>query len=740
MLRSLPILLAAGFIVAVMVGIGRMLLRALGIRLYRQEEDPLAFVIGAACLSLLTFVLCAIGLARKNVFLLAGLAILSIAVRRGAHRPTGERFAPLPAFWKWLFGSIFAVYCVVYFFNAMAPETSPDGSTYHLGIVSRYLREHAFVRLPTSIYANLSQGIELLYLPAFAFGRHSAAALLHFAFLVTLTLLILSYARRFGFPGAGVCAALLVFVSPIVGVDGTSAYNDVATAAIIFTGFYLAWIWASDPSSGALLGPLGLVAGFAYAAKYTAFLLVPYVLAVVAWKSFRRGVPIVKPLLITAGCAALMIAPWMIKNAVWFQNPVSPFFNSLFPNPDVHISFEKEYGFMMRHYQGLKSDWEIPLELTVRGGVLGGLLGPVFLLAPLGLIAALWPSGRRLLLAALIFGLPYMANIGTRFLIPTLPFVALCMGLALAQSRFVVAALLIAHAVLSWPKILPKYVASNAWRLIRPVPIRQALRFQREEDYLNFTMPHWATARMIDKLVPAGAKVFTFNGAAEAYTSHEMVVGFQSAYGERIRDIIWTPLIPELEPTWLLRFRYPAQPLRQIRVVQMATAAPPDMWSIAEFRIFRGTDELPRAADWKLRAKPNPWDVQLAFDNSPVTRWRSWDFLHPGMSVAVEFPALQITDSVLLECSHDQYTIQIKLEGMDDTGKWKTLAEKPEESHAKPMIGLRRVAAEEIKARGVSYLLVYDFDYGSDDFMKYARAWGATEIGEHNGARLYRLD
>src|SRR5205085_838347 len=83
--------------------------------------------------------------------------------------------------------------------------------------------------------------------------------------------------------GAGVCGALLVFASPVVGIDGTVAYNDVATACIVFTAFYLARIWAAGESNAALLVPLGLVAGFGYAAKYTAFLAVAYAVAVVGW-------------------------------------------------------------------------------------------------------------------------------------------------------------------------------------------------------------------------------------------------------------------------------------------------------------------------------------------------------------------------------------------------------------------------------------------------------------------------
>src|SRR5436190_16599701 len=94
--QALEILFGAGFTVAVCLSLGRLLLRALRVRLYRQEEHPLAFVTGAACLSLLVFLLCAAGAARPGVFLAAGLTTLSVAVLRGVHRPVGKPLPPLP--------------------------------------------------------------------------------------------------------------------------------------------------------------------------------------------------------------------------------------------------------------------------------------------------------------------------------------------------------------------------------------------------------------------------------------------------------------------------------------------------------------------------------------------------------------------------------------------------------------------------------------------------------------------
>jgi hypothetical protein len=200
--QAVYILFGALFTLAVCAALGKLLLRGLGVRLYRQEEHALALMCGAPVLSLLVFAACALGVARKGVFLWLGIAVLALAFWTGAHRSRLQPLPPLGRFWKWLFAAVFAVYAVLYFFNAMAPEFSPDGTTYPLGNIYRYLLHHGFYRITTSIYANLSQGVEMLFLFAFAFGRHSAAALVHCGFLLALPWLMLCWARRAGMGAA----------------------------------------------------------------------------------------------------------------------------------------------------------------------------------------------------------------------------------------------------------------------------------------------------------------------------------------------------------------------------------------------------------------------------------------------------------------------------------------------------------------------------------------------------------
>src|SRR6185437_7558007 len=155
----------------------------------------------------------------------------------------------LPRVIRYLFGGIAAAFTVLYFFNAWAPEISPDGASYHLGLVARYLRARGFERITTDMLAAFSGGVDMLYVPAFAIGRHSAAALLHFTFLMALALAVLAYGKRIGKPLAGAAAALLVYLSPVVGIDGTTAYTDVATAAIVFSVFYWIQLWDANRDS-----------------------------------------------------------------------------------------------------------------------------------------------------------------------------------------------------------------------------------------------------------------------------------------------------------------------------------------------------------------------------------------------------------------------------------------------------------------------------------------------------------
>lgn len=729
-----PILFGAVFTLATAWSLGTLLLSNAALPFYTWERRLFSFVVGSACLSEIMFALSATRFVHRGVLLALGLAIIGYAAYSGALRTSGMAFPPLPTLWRWIFMAAFAAFTWYGFFNALAPEHSADGMSYHLAEVLIYRSAHGFPLITTDMFANLSEGMELLFLFAFDFGRHSAASLVHYAFLIALAFMVLSYGRRIERPKEGIAAAIFTYTCPVTLRDATTAYIDVASAAILFGLFYLLQIW-DDSRDHRLLVPIGILAGFSYDVKYTAFLAVPYATGFVAWKLWRSKKPLVRPLLTVSLVAGAMILPWMLKNWIEVANPISPFGNRIFPNPYVHVSFEEYFRHAFNTY-GLASRWRIPMEVTVKGGQVAGFLGPLFLLTPLALLALRFRAGRQLLLASLIFASTYFSNIGTRFLIPIVPFVSLALALAIATLPWVLLLLVLANLVVCWPGMYLTYCTNYAWRL-ESVPIAAALRRIPEDTYLSQD-EDYRFARMVGRAVPPGHRIFAIGLGGRSYLPREVLIGYQGAANEVMQDILWTPVIAAYQPTRVLKFDSPPREFRKIRVVLEAGDSV-DEWSMSEIRIYNGLKELPRNPSWRLTAHPNPWDVQMAFDNSLVTRWRSWEPAAPGMYVQVDFGQPQTISSVTVESSWDAINTKIGLQAIGTGGEWTTLSDHPSVTIRPIQASLRMAATAELKARGISYVFIRPEDPSATDFRRYAAAWGLAFAGEESGAYLYRI-
>ncbi len=726
----ISIIFGAGFTLAVMWAAGLLLFQRLDVRLHTLERDLLAVPVGGALLSLAVFILCATGAARTPIFLVLGIALVGLAWRFSA--TAGGPLPPVPLLWKWLFGVPFTIYAVIYLSNSLAPEVSPDGAAYHLGFVFRYFREHGFHRLTTNLYGNLSQGVEMLFLFAFAFGRQSAAATVHCCYLLALPLLMLSYGRRIGHPRAGIGAAMLVFLSPLMGIDGVSAYNDVALATTAFALFYLLEIWREE-NQRSLLVPIGIAAGFCFAIKATGIVGFLYAATVILMRKKPRA-------LVTVVAMAAMIAlPWPVKDWLWLGNPASPFLNRAFPNPYVHVDFEEDYRNYSRHYE-LTSLRQWPLAVTVRGD-LAGQLGPLFLLAPIALFALRLREGKQSLLAALFFLVLYPANIDARFLLPTLPFVALAMALAIEVSTVALTLLMVAAFVLALPPVTAMYRGpAGAWR-IEGIPWRAALRITPQDEYLAAHSVAWINATMLDYYVPQGKRVWSTTPIAESYSKTDVMIGYQSAEGELIGDILAIPTHENLMPTKDLQFNFAKRPVRHLRIAETANGTGvKDTWSIGEMKIFDGTSEvLPTGTTWHLDATPYPWDIGLAFDNNPTTRWSSWQTYRGGMHVDVDFGTPVEIDRVELDVANDQPGVRVHPETCD-AGACVPIPTILKTADDPPAADLRPVATRTVKGRGIDYLVVDDGYWTAADMRHDPARWGMEFITERAGNRLYKIN
>ncbi len=720
-------LFGAIFTVAACWGAGIIVIERIGAKLSRAEKFPLAFILGASLVHLFVFAAMALNVAYKPVWVIAFTALIVAGVLRVRFLAGVEHFRMLPRAMRFVVGAIAIPFTALYLANAWAPETSPDGASYHLEIIARYLRAHRFERIATNIYASLGQGVELVYAPAFALGRHSAAALVHLAFLIALALAIFAYGRRIGWPIAGAVAAMLVYLSPVVGRDGTTAYIDVAVAAIVFAVFYWLQIWDEQRDDWLLL-PIGLLAGYAYAAKYTAFVMLPYAMLFALWRTRK-----VRPALLLAAAAAVMIAPWMIKDWIFVHDPVAPFANELFPNPSVHPLVIEEWAKYLRRYD-VANLWTLSIEDTVRGGKTQGIIGPVFLLLPFALLALRERAGRRLLLAGLFVLTTYFSNVGTRFLIPCLPFFALALAIGLSKPWPMLPAILLFHAIVSWPAALPLYADRYLWRLER-FPWRGALGIEPREKYLEANLGNYNLIRMVDAQVPPHERIFSPSGLATSYMSHELIEAFQGALNNTLGDFLSVAQYEDWQPTRALIFHFPERSTTHVRLVQTAQGTGMQQWNVHELRFFDHGREIPRAPVWKLRAQPNPWEVQLAFDNSPVTRWRSWRTGAPGMFIDVDFGRAENIDEVRMETSRDfawPFQFRVEADGAIVTDRF-------EEQPIQYRVPMRRAATYEFAARGIHYILIQDNDWGAADFRDDPELWGLSIIGRSPNGTLFRV-
>lgn len=724
-------MLGAAVTVAGCYALGSVALAWSRAKLDRLERGSLAILVGASWMHLAIFAIMSAKLAyRATWWVLIGASILWAILKR----PSEQTQAARKKGGRWL-NAIMAVICVpytvFYLANAWAPEMSPDGSSYHLGILARYLRAHGFERIETNMYSDLSQGVETVYAPAFSIGKHSAAALVHLALLIAFAIAIYAFGRRIGKTWVGAAAAAIVYISPVVGRDGTTAYIDAATAAIVFAAFYLLQIW-DEQRDDRVLAIAGAMAGYAFAAKYTMGIMAVYATGFVLWRAKK-----IRPVLIVSAAAAVMIAPWLIKNWVLVRDPVAPFALEIFPSPYIHVLAIQDWAEWLRNYS-IPNLWQWPLEVTVRGGFTQGIVGPVFLLLPLALLTLGDPWGRRMLFTGLILLATYPGNLGTRFLIPALPFFAFGIALVFERWKPLLALLVVAHAIASRPSEIERYGAPSVWRIFQ-FPYKAALGIASRETYLARGLGGYGMIRMIEEKVPPGEKVFSLTGIASSYTSREIIEAFPGAFNNLLFDALNVARMPDWQANRRLVFKFPEQRDQHIRIVLTARGGKLEQWNVHELRFYSHGAEVPRNGDWRLTSDPNPWEIGLAFDNSSVTRWRSWESGKPGMFIEVNFGRPESVDEVRMWTSRDYlWPLQFEIQTGGE-GRWQKVSDHFEETEEKPRGFLGRAAMYEFRARGVRYLLVPDSDFTAAEFSEEPAVWGLLLIGRSGDLALYRI-
>lgn len=736
MSATLMPLLGALVTIGASLACGLLLLAILRIELRRIEHHAVAFIAGSACFSLLTLVLASLHWARRGVFY--GVAVALVLAAWNYRRvPDRTHHASMQNRWlSWLGIGAMTAFFAVYVIHSWAPETSPDGMGYHLGIVREYWRAHGLVPV-RSFHGSLPEGMEMLFLCAYSIGENSAAALVHLAFLAALAGLLVAFGARFHHPRAGMMAAVLMVASPVVGRDAAAAYNDVALTACCFALLFVLEIWR-DQSDEKMLVLAGIFAGFATAIKWTGATAILVAALFASWHVVRRRGAAQRALLAFLIPVVLLVGPWIVRNALEIGNPIAPFGNAWFPNPYISPLFELSFGKLMRDFARTSDLRELMRRYTITGAGVGGALGPVFLLAPLSLAALCHAQGRRLLCSCALLAAPFYFNRGTRFLLPALPSLAMTLGIAVESAPTALPALLLFHSLFSWPPRALDYLDSTTWRFER-LPLQTILHPEQREDYLHWRLRGaWSMEKVLREHVPRSARILARTDTAWAYSDHQVLDWYHTSEGHAMLDALWTPMEPARQPTKRIRLGIPGGEYTAIRV-QLNPQPKGAVWSIAELRFLSQGQEVPRAARWRIHANAEPWAVPFAFDNSAVTRWRIGGDFTRQPYVEVRFGKRERIDSLSIDGPQDSPENLAVLSDVPGS-TWQPLTCSRAVENVSPPTGMRRAATRTLKSFGFDYFLAEDSDFYVNDYKRYARFWGMQTVASIDGWTLYRLD
>jgi hypothetical protein len=643
------------------------------------------FSTGAALFSALVYLALTVHAGYWPVF--AALPVLLIALRGSV--ASADPLPRMPVFFHTVFGAA----GILLLTFALAPETQADAAGYHLRLVGDWNRLHAFGG-KEGFYEALPQGMEMLFLPAFAWGGGSAAKLVHFVFLIATVPLIRELAREAGLGNVqGCAAAALFFLAPVCGVDGTSAYTDAGLVCACCSVIWLLLQWYREARPGLLICA-ALNAGFCYAVKPTfGWVLLCALIFVMAQ---RRGV---KNTAIFAGVAALCTAPWLIRAYLVSGSPAGPFLSRWLPN---RIMTPEGEAHLMSQYSAFRPafSWaHAGLGYTLQG-VDQGIFGPAYLLLPLGLLMLLKPGRRWLPVCAILLALPFLLNTGARFLMPSMALSAVAIVALLPRRAAIGLVLVQALATLPWA--LDRYDLPGDWRPGAP-PLAAALRLEAEDHYLTRSIPGFAAARMIQNNTPPAAKILACTALPDAYVSRDVLTWWHSRRAQQFADAIHFAMMSQGTRARLVSWR----------------------WHEDQYRLLR----LTALSDLRL--------VSAAMPHTEAGM-ASWRMYRPGETLNLTAPP-GAHGADFLVWPGDQASL--KTEVLPVAGPWRV----PEavEERSVCYIDLRRDATAYIRRAGYEYLVlpVEDDPFAEIgvDMVRHPAEWGVTIAGQANGIYLLKI-
>lgn len=546
---------------------GSAVLDRLGLRGgHRAERWLLSGGIGAGSVSVLLLLLGLAGLWRPlthQVLFFAGLAACAglEAYRRLRPPPDGQgegseagpprhpagTYGPF----EWAALALIGCAAVLNVLATATPEIFYDSLVYHLSLPKLYLLRGHIMPTPENCYSGIPFGLQMLYGPALALSGENLAALLHCSFGLATGLALWAWTRRFASVSAGVLAALVFYLCPVVlygswycGVDlGASFYSLLALYAVCR---FLSPEAAESGRTRAWSVCAGILTGLAMSTKYNVFPVGAALIVVHGWLGRRTERPL-RDTVWMAGTAAAVLAPWLVKNVAFYGNPLYPFLYEKigwakvadwpgFMGAAGSRPLSATFGSLKGFFDFLLFPWTVSLS----DWPMGDWPGPAFILIAPWAVLLRWHVLRKsedgagvrdAWLAALALAVAgclawCLSSHLVRYVVPALPFIALAAALAVEKGEHPVwlrragwVAVLIACGF-DFQAAFRQGGLIGSWSVLTGKTDRYTyLTTQR----VTYGLPYYSAARFINENTPEDAKVLLLGESRAYYLERDFV-------------------------------------------------------------------------------------------------------------------------------------------------------------------------------------------------------------------------
>jgi hypothetical protein len=225
--------------------------------------------------------------------------------------------------------TLFCCLVGVLFLRALTPPNTADEIIYHLPVPYEFAKRGSIYPSYDNLFGNLPLLVHMIYVLCQIARSDIAAKIFSLLLALGTSLALYGFCNRFLTRRTGVFAMFVFFGAGMVVEVAVTARIDVSLAGMVFLATYAMmnhletgrqeWMWLSAVLAGFTLGIKSS------AGPWLVFVGLMYLFEEL-FRKRAQWTPVLKNGLIYVALATAVASPWYVKNYVWFDNPVYPFF------------------------------------------------------------------------------------------------------------------------------------------------------------------------------------------------------------------------------------------------------------------------------------------------------------------------------------------------------------------------------------------------------------------------------